>query len=262
MSFKYLVSMLAVFVCSNAISGELKLGAGVGGASPYEGSDKTILVPDATIQYTTEMNSLGFFSIGTGGAKWQYNIVDNFHIGILGTYMQGRKEEIDFFGSKNKALKGMGDLKGAVATGIELSYGTEKHALYINSLTALGSRDYGGVNVDHATRFELGINSHYELSEDWSIDSNMSTRYVNKDYNQAYFGVTEKQSLKTAYAVYSPGSGFKDAGVLIEINYRLTGELFLNLKSGGYYLLGDAAESPITKQKYGLINIVGLSYTF
>lgn len=262
MTVKYLVPMLGAILCTNSFSDELILGAGVGMSSPYEGSDKYILIPDATIQYTVDTNSFGIFSLGTSGAKWQYSLFDNFHIGVLGAYMQGRKEEIGFSGSKNKDLKGMGDLKGAIAAGFEVSYSIEEHSIYINSLTALGHRDYGGVDVDNATRVEFGVNSHFELNDDWFIDTNISTRYVNKNYNQAYFGVTEKQSLKTDYAVYTPKAGIKDAGILIGLNYRLSENFFLNLKSGGYYLFGDAADSPITKQKYGLVNIIGLSYTF
>lgn len=262
MSFKYLIPIFGVFLCSNSYAGELKIGAGIGMSSPYEGSDKYILIPDAMLQYTTETNSFGLFSIGTSGARWQFNLFDNIHIALLGTYMQGRKEEIGFSSDKNEDLKGMGDLKGAAGAGVELSYSIVGHSFYINSLTALGHRDYGGKNIDNATRFELGINSHFEINKNWSIDSNISTRYINKSYSQAYFGVTEKQSLNSDYSIYTPNSGIKDSGVLIGVNYKISERLFVNLKSGGYYLFGDMADSPITKQKYGLVNIIGLSYVF
>lgn len=258
MSLKYLLPIFGAFVCSNSYADELKIGAGIGMSSPYEGSDKYILIPDAMLQYTTETNSFGLFSLGTSGAKWQFNIFDNIHIALLGTYMQGRKEEIGFSGSKNKDLKGMGDLKGAAGAGVELSYNIIGHSFYINSLTAIGHRDYGGKNIDNATRFEFGINSHFDINKNWSIDSNIST----KNYSQAYFGVTEKQALNTDYSIYTPNSGIKDAGILIGINYKISEGFFVNLKSGGYYLFGDMADSPITKQKYGLVNIIGLSYLF
>lgn len=258
MSLKYLLPIFGAFVCSNSYADELKIGAGIGMSLPYEGSDKYILIPDAMLQYTTETNSFGLFSLGTSGAKWQFNIFDNIHIALLGTYMQGRKEEIGFSGSKNKDLKGMGDLKGAAGAGVELSYNIIGHSFYINSLTAIGHRDYGGKNIDNATRFEFGINSHFDINKNWSIDSNIST----KNYSQAYFGVTEKQALNTDYSIYTPNSGIKDAGILIGINYKISEGFFVNLKSGGYYLFGDMADSPITKQKYGLVNIIGLSYLF
>ncbi|HCR4097816.1 TPA: hypothetical protein OOF48_003010 [Providencia rettgeri] len=52
MTVKYLVPMLGAILCTNSFADELILGAGVGMSSPYEGSDKYILIPDATIQYT------------------------------------------------------------------------------------------------------------------------------------------------------------------------------------------------------------------
>ena len=248
--------------CACASASELKVGVGAGMVTPYEGSDKYILTPDAMIQYTEETDNYGIFSIGTEGAKWQYNIFDRVSVGIIGTYLQGRKEEIGFSGNKNTELKGMGDLKGAVAAGLEISYIINKHSLYINSLTAIGHRDYGGKNIDNATRYEFGINSHFELNDDWSIDTNVSTRYVNKNYNQAYFGVTEEQSIKTSYLPYTPNGGFKDADAMLGVNYKLSDDLYITLKSGGYYLFGDAAKSSIVKQKYGLINIIGMTYSF
>ena len=39
-------------------------------------------------------------------------------------------------------------------------------------------------------------------------------------------------------------------------------KLFLGAKGGGYYLLGDAVDSSIVKQKYGLIAVTGLLYKF
>lgn len=262
MNSKYIFSIAGIFFYTCASAGELKVGIGAGMVTPYEGSNKYIFTPDALIQYTEETNNYGVFSIGTEGAKWQYNIYDSIHVGIIGTYLQGRKEEVGFSGSKNTDLKGMGDLKGALAAGVEISYAINGHSLYINSLTAIGHRDYGGENIDNATRYEFGVNSRFELNDDWSVDTNASARYVNKNYNQAYFGVTEEQSTKTSYLPYTPSSGFKDVSVLFGVNYKLSDSLYVNMKSGGYYLLGDAASSPIVKQKYGLINIIGITYSF
>ncbi|MEX6224098.1 hypothetical protein AB6F55_04325 [Providencia hangzhouensis] len=47
MTVKYLVPMLGAILCTNSFADELILGAGVGMSSPYEGSDKYILIPDA-----------------------------------------------------------------------------------------------------------------------------------------------------------------------------------------------------------------------
>ncbi|MBN6363273.1 MULTISPECIES: MipA/OmpV family protein [Providencia] len=262
MNRNYIFPITGMFFCACISASELKIGVGAGVVTPYEGAKKYILTPDAMIQYTELTDDYGIFSIGTEGAKWQYNIYDSINVGVIGTYLQGRKEEIGFSGNKNTDLKGMGDLKGAVAAGLEISYAINEHSLYINSLTAIGHRNYGGKKIDNATRYEFGINSNFELNNEWSIDSNVSIRYVNKNYNQAYFGVTEEQSMKTSYLPYTPNSGFKDVGVLFGVNYKLFDDLYLNLKSGGYYLLGDSVNSPIVKQKYGLINMIGITYSF
>ncbi|HCH51294.1 MAG TPA: MipA/OmpV family protein [Proteus sp.] len=262
MSFKHIAATLPLIISSPLMAGDIQFGLGLGMASAYEGSNKYIVTPDVIAQYTATTESYGVFSIGTQGAKWQYNLFDNLNFGIIGSYMQGRKEEIGFAGNKNKDLKGMGDLKGAAAAGIELNYVINKNIVYINSLTALGNREYGDINVDNATRIEFGINSHFDLNNDWSIDSNISTRYVNKNYNQAYFGVSHQQSLDTEFTEFIPKAGFKDVGALFAINYKINNDFYLNFKNGGYYLLGDAANSSITQQKYGLITIIGLSYSF
>lgn len=92
--------------------------------------------------------------------------------------------------------------------------------------------------------------------------THLSTRYVNKNYNQAYFGVTESQAAQTNFTAYLPGGGFKDVGALLGVHYKLSKKLFLGAKGGGYYLLGDAVDSSIVKQKYGLIAVTGLLYKF
>ena len=263
MSLKKLSAIVITLLCSNlSTAKDIPIGIGIGVASVYEGSDQYMVVPDLVAEYAIETERLGVFAIGTHGLTWKYPITDHVKVGLIGSYMQGRKQEIGIEGHKNKDLQGMGNLKGAVTAGAEVSYSLKDHIIYMNSMTALGGRDYGGVNVDNATRIELGVNSHYTINELWGLDYHLSTRYVNKNYNQAYFGVTESQAAQTNFTAYSPGGGFKDVGALLGVHYKLSKKLFLGAKGGGYYLLGDAVDSSIVKQKYGLIAVTGLLYKF
>lgn len=253
---------IIIFFAGYANANEIRLGIGTDISPKYEGSSKYEATPSFDANYHFNTMKYGNFDIGVGGLRWETGDTSGFNMAIQGTYINGRDEKIGYFGSKDETLVGMGKLKGSVAAGLELNYKIGMSKIYVSSLTALQNRTYGGEKIKNATTIELGLNGLYSLNDDWAIGYNLASTWATKDYNQAYFGVTRMQADRSKFKEYTPAAGFKDVNILGMVQYKLTDNSSLNFSIGSYYLIGDAAKSPIVENKYGLLSSIGYTYSF
>ncbi|WP_413495422.1 MipA/OmpV family protein [Morganella psychrotolerans] len=257
----YIVAAI-ILGCSHASANELTLGIGTDFSPKYEGSGKYEATPSIEANYSHHSKGYGNIEAGTGGIRWETGNTPGFNMAIQGTYINGRDEEIGYFGKKDDTFAGMGKLKGSAAAGAEINYSFGISKIYLSSLTALRNRTYGGQKINNATTVEMGLNGIYPLNNSWSVGYNLASTWANKDFNQAYFGVTKLQSENTDFDEYAPAAGFKDVSALSILQYKLTDNSSLNFGFGAYHLLGDAAKSPLTEKKYGFLSSVGYTYRF
>lgn len=87
-------------------------------------------------------------------------------------------------------------------------------------------------------------------------------RWVDAAYNQAYYGLTAAQSAATGLPVTTPGSGVNawqlGASARTRLAERWTGFAAVGVQR----LVGDAADSPLVRERRGVRLLVGAGYSF
>lgn len=241
----------------------LKLGGGMVVVPVYQGASSYSAVPLYDIQAGYDKSDWGDFSLGLiDGARWQLPLSGPFGIALLAYYDAGRDEEVKTLNGRNKRLKGMGDLEGALEAGVELSYKLDPFHAYIKGMQATKARRYGDEDLRHTAYVDLGVAAVYPLSEVMTLSTDLSTTWANSGYQRGYFGVTQRQAQQTSFAAYRPGSGFKQVTLNGALNYQWTPEIAFQGGVGIYTLLGDAAKSPIVEKKVAGVAFLSASYSF
>lgn len=139
-------------------------------------------------------------------------------------------------------LRGMGDVKDGVDLGAFASY----------EFGALALRVAGRQNVSHS---ELGgtvdVGLRYRLPPigRTTIGFGPSATWADSDFMKSYFGVTAAQATASGMRAYAPSSGFKDVGVAANAVHPLGGNWALTGFGGYKRLIGDAADSPLVKDR-------------
>ncbi len=240
----------------------LTLGGGIAFAPAYQGADKyrPTAIYDINVGYSH--GNWGSVSLGNNGLSWALPLDEPFGVALLLDYDSGRDEVIKTLDGRDKTLKGMGDLGGALQAGVELSYQLDPFRTYIKALQATKKRHYGGEDLGRTLLAELGVGTITPLNDQFSLQTNLSTTWANSGYQRGYFGVTPEQAKRTAFSTWRPGSGFKDVTFSAALNYDWTQNIALQAGAGVTALVGDAANSPIVEKKVAGLSFVSASYSF
>jgi outer membrane protein len=78
----------------------------------------------------------------------------------------------------------------------------------------------------------------------------------------SYFGIDSAQADRSGLARYQPTSGLKDVSARLTAQYALTERLSLTSLVGTSRLVGEAADSPMVRQKTQFQTLLGGSYSF
>jgi outer membrane scaffolding protein for murein synthesis (MipA/OmpV family) len=81
-------------------------------------------------------------------------------------------------------------------------------------------------------------------------------------YMNGYFGVSKTQAAATHYKRFKAYGGFKSAGLGLSAVYFFTPHTLVDVSGAFDRLLGSAAESPITRDKYEEVVSVSALYKF
>ncbi len=173
-------------------------------------------------------------------------------LGLSASYRLGR-DEID-----STALAGLGDIgdtvelgvfaearMGRAAFGFEVRY--DPFSGHGGSLVIL--RAGHGLYADERTLLAVGLRSVW----------------AGADYMRSYFGVSPAQAAASGLPAFAAGAGFKEVGLQLIARTRLSDDWTLRMDAGASRLLGDAAKSPIIKQRGRagkLLFSLGLVYNF
>ncbi len=209
------------------------LGAGVSYRPEYEGGDELAPSPIPLVDITWKdrvflntRQGLGAYAIRT----------DRFRLGGSLGYSMGRDED------DADALEGLGDIDPAAQVHLFGSYSFGMVRLHADL-----SQDLGGSD---GLQFEPGATVIYPVSKSLTLSAGVSATWASDDYMQAYFGVSPAQSLSSGLDTYSAEAGFKRADLNIGATWAMNERWFTRANLGFGYLLGDAADSPITQDEF------------
>lgn len=221
-------------------------GLGTGFAPAYEGSDKTKIsvLPIINAEYKDGLFFIGKKGIGITPLKFEDGSVDL----ALG-YDIGRKEKDD-----RKNLKGMGKIDSSATATVSADYNVGP--------VILGASVTSGMGGDYGTEADLSIGTNHPITEKLSISSDAHTTWSSDDHMKNYFGVSNTQATASGKKAFKAESGIKSYGVGVGANYQVSEKW--TIMSGVKYdnLIGDAADSPVSKKDGQLSGFVGAGYRF
>ena len=227
---------------------EWKFEAGVGViyGTEYEGSDnyRFMPIPNVSVNYKEGLFFAGIFD-GVGTYPIQS---ENYKVGMSIGWEFGRKEDDD---SDN--LRGMGDIDTAMVANLMGEYSLGP--IQISGKISRGNSDYG-------TTATLDVGTMFPVSEHLMVMTSISTTWADADHMQTYFGVSSAQSVRSGYRRYDAKSGFKSVGVSVGAIYDISEKWDVMFMFNGDKLLGDAEDSPITKEDIQPTIFLTTSYKF
>lgn len=159
---------------------------------------------------------------------------------------QSRREAAD-----HDDLAGMNDIGIAGELGARLDY-------VMGDVTGYGAlrKGFGG---HHGLVGEVGAKFRSQPREDLTITTSTELRFGNQDFVGTYFGVTEAEAASSGYAEYAPGGGLYAARVNVEARYEFMPDTLLMGRISYSRLLGDAADSPIVRERNQPTLSIGLA---
>jgi MipA family protein len=223
------------------------VGLALANGPAYLGSDqrRTRIAPMLDYRWTN-----GWFAGTTYGAGYNFSKERRMQYGVRLSLDPGRDEDAA------AALAGMGDIKRRPEIGLFFN-GLVVGNVYLRSAVRYGSgNDRNGLALDIATGY------FFRPGPKWRAIMGLSTTYLNGNAIRSYFGVNAEQSARSGYPVYEPSAGLRDV--------RLTGSLFYSIDPrwsligslAATRLVGDAAASPIVRDKTAFSGLFGARYRF
>ncbi|WP_026379742.1 MipA/OmpV family protein [Afifella pfennigii] len=220
----------------------LELGGGGSVAPAYEGADDYVIQPRPFFS----LHYLRLPVIGDFGGKpeREFSFGPSFRV-------VRERDDNDY-----AALTGIGDVDTAVELGGKVRYRR-------NSLEAFLALRRGVTGHDGFVG-ETGLNVITRPLERLEFKAGPRLSFADGEYMQTYLGVTAAQAAASGLPFFDADGGVKGVGLSGEARYSLTQSWTL-VGYGGYErLVGDAADSPITKagSENQFTAALGLTYTF
>lgn len=251
---KFFTVLSVMIILSSAAAGlaetgdkdsRLSLGVAMAVAPEFEGSKDYEFHVLPVLEYDQ-----GFFFLSTvDGAGLRVLNGPALQAGPLVKYRAGRDQD------DSDSLKGMGDVDGGAEAGLFANWQiSEPVGLKLEIMHGLGKAK--GFTAD------LGLDYSTGLTENLSLGLGLETRYADSDYNREYFGVSERQSLKSGYKAYNPGGGIKHVAAKASLAYDMTDSLQLGVFGEYKRLTGPAADSPLVKKGSANQFTSGMAFTW
>lgn len=231
---------------------QVAAGAIVGVRPAYEGAEKYAVMPFPLIDAI--WRDRVFLSTQNGIGAWAYRR-NGFSVGGALNYEFGRAESLD-----RSELDGLGDVDGAAQARLLLEYRTGPLRLDATLARALGGSD--------GTTARLGAGFDFPLTEKLRLTPGIAAVWADDNYMESYFGVTAAQAAQSrarlgaaaGKTAFDAKSGLKNVDLSLMAQYSLTPKWSLRGGGGVQFLLGDAADSPISKRDAAPFASFGLAY--
>lgn len=212
----------------------------------YEGSDKYKVRALPTIAANYE-DGLFFANIFDGIGSYLVRGED-YRLGASVGMAFGRDEKDD-----RKNLRGMGDIDMSPTANLLGEYN-------IGPVTLSGKLRKG--DDEYGMTAEADIGTMFPVSDDLMLMAKAGAIWADEDHMNSYFGVSSAQSVRSGYGRYQAGSGIKSVGIDMGAFYALTGDIDAMLMVSADQLVGDAADSPLTRSDFQPSVFMGMSYKF
>jgi outer membrane scaffolding protein for murein synthesis (MipA/OmpV family) len=158
--------------------------------------------------------------------------------------------------SDSDALRGLGDVRATLLTRLNVSMPLGEH-WRVRGAVAVDTLGRGsGVQGD------FGLGRDFPLGAGSALNLSGTLAWSGGQHMRAYFGVTPVQSAASGYPVYSPGGGLREFSLSLGLRTPLDRRWTLFGSASASHLLGEAADSPLTRRAGGWGMTLGTVYRF
>jgi outer membrane protein len=259
-TFSGLLSPLSAVLCVTALAASaaaqpasqdawiLRAGAGLLVAPAYTGSNTyhVSAVPALRVAYGRR-----FFASVEEGIGYALLDRDGWQAGPLVRVAFSRDEDargpFRIAGRRTNDLRGLGDVSTTAEAGGFVKYGTGAWNAAADLRHGIGGHDgvVGTLSLARTLRFTGPFVQ--DTPAFFSIGPRVTL--AGADYVQTYFGVTPAQSAAGGLAVHAPGGGLLSYGVGATVVVPVARATALTMLVGAERLAGDAASSPLVRQR-------------
>jgi len=220
---------------------------GLGGiyAPKFSGADEyeTLPIPVIFIQYNRL--TVG----GMSGISYDIFRDDGIKAGVALGYFGGRDE------SDADYLRGMGDLSASADLRIYVRRAFGPFYVAANIQRDF-SEDVGGITSAVSAGYS------YRVTPDFSLNTNISARWINDDYAAAMFGVTPQQAQGSGLPETNAKAGVESGTLSLTALYSINSRWTLTGTVSNTQFVGDARQSPITREPNPTMFMTSMSYRF
>ncbi len=122
---------------------------------------------------------------------------------------------------------------------------------------------YGSGNERKGATWSVGLQRiAAEPASHHSLSFTAGLTLANRDYNQAFFGVTPAEAWRSGFPAYQPSGGLKDAHLGARWNWALAPSWIVTSGLQATRLLGSAKDSPLVERPTNLTVSSALAYRF
>jgi outer membrane protein len=212
------------------------LGAGLGVAPDYEGSDDYEGVPFWNLRAGNLYHPETYVQVL--GPRLLSNFLpdDHWRLGLAGQFIKKRDDV------ENNQVDDLNSVDASVMLGLIAGYDVLATPQKDLVLEVEGRQDVAGGNGFLGT-----IRGRYgsRLAERWRFDSQVSTTWASEDYMSSYFGIDAGDAARSGLDQYSADAGFKDVSFGASLDYRFLERWSASVTATYTRLIGDAEDSPV-----------------
>ncbi|MET0858174.1 MAG: MipA/OmpV family protein [Telluria sp.] len=136
--------------------------------------------------------------------------------------------------------------------------------LYLSARTRLtSSLLYGAGNARKGATLAVGVQRiAADIAPHHSVALSAGVTLANRAYHEAFFGVTEQESVRSGYLAYQPAAGLKDVHAGARWNWALAPAWIVTSSLQASRLAGSANNSPLVTRPTNLTVSTALAYRF
>lgn len=154
-------------------------------------------------------------------------------------------------------LAGMEEIKARPEAGAFFNYYLAPEWRLTSSVLAGAGNDRNGVRGEFGIqRLAMQVAPHHAVSVTAAVG------FVNRAYQQSYFGVTPGQAMASGNRIYHPDGGLKDVRIGARWNWALSPSWMLTSSLQATRLAGDAKDSPLVQRSTNLTVSTAIAYRF
>jgi outer membrane protein len=121
------------------------------------------------------------------------------------------------------------------------------------------AHDFSG---SYGTTFAAKVGTALPVTNQFLVLPAVTAVIADHSYMQAWYGVSESQSLTTGKPVFSARSGVESVGTTVDALFRFAPNLALVGRAGVSYLVSNVARSPVIERRLQPSFGLGISYLF